>query len=149
MKKIFLLVLPALFLFSACTDRNEKDEAIILDYLAENNLSAEKTAEGVYYIIEVEGTGAHPTITDQVEVNYEGYLIDGSIFDSSYDRGQSITFPLMGVILGWQYGIPKLKEGGKGKLLIPSQLAYGATPPSSSIPKNAVLIFDVELIDIK
>jgi FKBP-type peptidyl-prolyl cis-trans isomerase FkpA len=149
MKKLLLLLLPAVLLWSGCTDQSETDEAIILDYLEANNLTAQRTEEGIYYIIEVEGTGAHPTISNTVKAHYEGYLTDGYIFDSSIQRGTPSDFPLSGVITGWQIGIPLFKEGGKGKLLIPSAHAYGANPPSfSGIPRNAVLIFDVELIEI-
>lgn len=149
MKYLIWLALPLLLVLSSCKDRAERDEEKILEYLADNNLTAERTAEGVYYILENPGTGTQPTsLGDEVEVHYEGYLLDGSVFDSSYDRGQTATFALWQVIRGWQIGIPLFKEGGKGKLLIPSELGYGAQAVGD-IPKNSVLIFDVELIDVK
>ena len=150
MKKLILLLLPVALLWTGCKDQSEKDIDIILDYLEANNLTADRTDGGVYYIIDVEGTGDHPTIFDEIEVHYEGYLVDGTIFDSSIQRNETVTFPLAGVIRGWQIGIPLLKEGGKGKFLIPSYLAYGSNPPPNSIiSRNEVLIFDVELVEIK
>ncbi len=120
----------------------------IKDYISKNNLDAQRTTEGLYYIINEEGTGDRPTVSDDVTVHYSGYLTNGSIFDSSYDRGERASFPLRGVIQGWQIGIPKIKEGGSCKLIIPSHLAYGANSPSRSIPENAVLIFDIELFEV-
>lgn len=150
MKNLILLLLPIVLLWTGCSEQSEKDEDIILDYLEANNLTAEQTEDGIYYIIDVEGTGDSPTIDDEVEVHYEGYCVDGTIFDSSIQRNATATFPLNRVIVGWQLGIPLLKEGGKGTLLIPSRLAYGSNPPQGSIiPNNAVLIFDVELFEIK
>ena len=106
-----------------------------------------ETESGLQYIIEEEGTGIAPAATDTVEVNYEGRLLDGTVFDSSYERGESIKFPLNGVIKGWGEGLTYVKEGGKIRLFIPSSLAYGerATGP---IPANSTLIFDVELIKV-
>ena len=147
MKKLIFLFLPVVFLFSACGDQSEKDQEIILNYLEENNLTAERTEEGVYYIIDNPGTGENPTVNDDVKVHYEGYFLDGTVFDSSIARGTPAEFPLRGVIQGWQIGIPLFKEGGKGTLLIPSWLAYGSSA-RSGIPANSVLIFDVELIEI-
>lgn len=125
------------------------DDQIIRDYLQKNKLEARKTESGLYYIIEKTGNGKHATAADKVKVHYKGTLVDGTTFDSSYDRNQPIEFPLSGVIKGWTEGIPYLDEGGKGKLLIPSGLAYGQNaPPGSPIKANDVLIFDVELLEI-
>jgi len=147
MNKIFMPVV-VLLLLTACN----KDEKIMEDnkqeienYLAANNLKAENTESGLYYIITREGDGEHPTSSNSVTVNYKGYYSDGEQFDSSYDRGESITFPLTAVIAGWTEGIPKLSKGGAGTLLIPSHLGYGANP-GNGIRGNAVLIFDVELL---
>lgn len=124
------------------------DEEKIQAYVKVNKLKkVQKTASGVHYLIETEGTGASPTLTDKVKVHYRGTLLDGTEFDSSYARNEPISFPLTGVIKGWQDGIPMLKKGGKGKLLIPSELAYGSRN-MGKIPSNSVLIFDVELLDI-
>jgi FKBP-type peptidyl-prolyl cis-trans isomerase len=127
----------------------DEDKAI-QDYLTANDLTAEKTAEGLYYIITKEGTGDRANITSTVTVHYRGYLLDGSVFDSSYDRAEKSTFPLANVIEGWQLGIPKLKEGGSGKLLIPSKLAYGESGRSNSIiGANEPLVFDIELFIVE
>ena len=108
-------------------------------------LTASRTEEGLYYVIDQLGTGDYPTVTSNVTVAYTGYFTDGSIFDGSSSSG--ITFNLQNVIDGWIIGIPKFKEGGNGTLLIPSALGYGPNP-TGSVPANSVLIFDVELIDI-
>jgi FKBP-type peptidyl-prolyl cis-trans isomerase len=96
-----------------------------------------------------EGSGKSPTASDNVEVHYEGTLIDGTVFDSSYARGETITFPLSGVIRGWTEGLQLMKEGGKAKLTIPSDIAYGDRGSPPKIPPKATLIFTVELIAIK
>ena len=148
----FIIAL-ALFTLTLCGCKEEDftmaNDEEIRQYLADNNLTAEKTEEGLYYIITTEGTGAQPNIANDVTVHYKGYLLNGDIYDSSYDRGEQSTFPLSGVIQGWQIGIPKLKEGGAGRLFIPSHLAYGSNPPSSRIPENAVLAFDIELFEVR
>ena len=120
-------------------------------------LAANKTKEGVietesglqYKVIE-EGTGTSPTAENTVEVHYEGTLIDGTKFDSSYDRGETIEFPLNGVIPGWTEGVQLMKEGSTFMFYIPSELAYGANPrPGGPIKPNSTLIFKVELISVK
>ena len=120
-----------------------KDVKKIEDYLAENNLTAQSTASGLHYIIEEPGAGGHPNINSTVTVKYKGYLLNGNVFDES--GNSTVTFPLKNLILGWQEGIPLLKEGGKGKFFIPSGLGYGRSG-SGSIPGNSVLIFDIELV---
>lgn len=133
----------------AC-NKNEKimkdNQQEINNYLAANNLKAETTASGLHYIVTREGDGNHPTAKDSVTVDYKGYFPNGDTFDSSYDRGQSITFGLNQVISGWTEGIPLLSKGGAGTFLIPGHLGYGSSPPPG-IPADAVLIFDVELHD--
>lgn len=126
----------------------KEDDKKIQEYLSKNNLKAEKTAEGVYYIITGKGDGKTPTIDDRVKCHYKGYLLDGSEFDSSYSRNQPATFPLKGVVKGWQIGIPKIEKGGKATLLIPSTLGYGSRAIGAKIPANSVLLFDVELLEI-
>ena len=118
----------------------------IAAYLEENNLTAEKTESGIHYIIEAEGSEEKPTMNDTVTCHYKGYFINGSKFDSSYDRGRPASFPLKQVIQGWQEGIPLFGKGGKGTLIIPSRLAYGSNPPGG-LPPDAVMIFDIELIN--
>ncbi len=129
--------------------QNGIDDKLLKEYIKSKNLKTEKTASGIYYVIDKKGNGKHATAADKVKVHYKGYKLDGSTFDSSYDRGQPVEFPLSGVIKGWTEGIPLLEEGGKGTLLIPSSLAYGQNaPPGSTIKANEVLLFDVELIKI-
>ena len=99
--------------------------------------------------MEREGTGANPITSSRVTVHYEGFLLNGDKFDSSIDRGQPSTFPLTSVIRGWQIGIPLFKAGGKGKLILPSGLAYGRQGAGNSIPPNSVLVFGVELISFQ
>jgi len=115
-------------------DQLKTDIKKIEAYLDENGLVAQSTASGLHYIIEEPGTGGHPTLDDQVTVNYKGYLLDGNVFDQT--SGTPISFE----------GIPLFQKGGKGKLFIPSGLGYGANPPSG-IPSRAVLAFDVDLVD--
>ena len=110
----------------------------------------EVTESGLQYNHETLGEGESPTAEDTVTVHYRGTLIDGTEFDSSYKRGEPISFPLNGVIPGWTEGLQLMKIGGKTKFFIPQELAYGARPnPNGPIPPFAALIFEVELIDIK
>ena len=106
-----------------------------------------ETESGLQYKIEVEGTGISPEETDTVEVNYVGRLIDGTEFDSSYDRGESVKFPLNRVIKGWTEGLTYVKEGGKIQLYIPAELGYGQRG-TGPIPGNSTLIFDIELVKV-
>jgi len=107
-----------------------------------------KTASGLLYKVEKEGTGPAPVDSDTVVVNYKGTLIDGTEFDNSYKRGEPLSFRLDGVIPGWTEGLKHLKKGGKIKLVIPPDLAYGQNGVPG-IPPNSTLVFDVELLDIK
>ena len=107
------------------------------------------TASGLQYKVLKEGKGDKPKASDTVEVHYRGQLIDGKEFDSSYKRNQSISFPLNGVIAGWTEGLQLMKEGAKYILYIPSNLGYGERGAGASIPPDAALIFEVELIKIK
>ncbi len=120
----------------------EKDRQTILEYISEHGLDAQEHESGVFYVIEREGSGGHPTASSVVKLNYTGKLLDGKVFDSGF--GSSLR--LMNTIQGWQYGIPMFKKGGEGLLLIPSGLGYGQWP-TGSIPANSVLIFEIELID--
>ena len=107
------------------------------------------TASGLQYMVLRPGSGAHPTPSSTVRVNYEGKLLDGRVFDSSYQRGQPAEFPLTGVIAGWTEGIPLMAKGSKYRFWIPSELAYGERGmPQGGIPPNSTLSFDVELLDI-
>jgi FKBP-type peptidyl-prolyl cis-trans isomerase len=116
--------------------------------LNETYATAKTTPSGLRYIIEKEGEGVAPTATSQVTVHYTGYLLNGSKFDSSVDRGQPATFGLNQVIKGWTEGLQLLKPGGKAKLIIPAELGYGANGYPPVIPPNSWLVFDVELIKV-
>lgn len=121
--------------------------------LSSSNTSSARTMQGVANLPElmvedlVVGTGSEVTLADTITVNYEGTLTDGTVFDSSYSRGEPATFPLSGVIQGWQQGITGMKVGGKRKLSIPANLGYGSSP-AGEIPPNSDLYFEVELLSI-
>ena len=106
------------------------------------------TASGLQYKVLKEGTGKQPKATDKVRCHYEGFLIDGTVFDSSYKRGEPATFPLQQVIAGWTEGLQLMQEGAKYRFFIPYRLGYGAGGAGASIPPYAALIFDVELIQV-
>ena len=103
---------------------------------------------GLQYTVLREGTLRKPKATDSVECHYEGRLIDGTVFDSSYKRGQSATFPLNGVIAGWTEGVQLMGEGARYRFFIPYHLAYGERGAGGSIPPYAALVFDVELVKV-
>lgn len=119
-------------------------------YLAENAKkdSVKVTKSGLQYEVLNEGTGKSPKATDNVKCHYEGRLIDGTVFDSSYRRGTPATFPLNGVIAGWTEGLQLMKEGAKYRFHIPYNLAYGANGAGESIPPYSALVFDVELLGV-
>ena len=120
-------------------------------FLAENakREGVKVTASGLQYEILEPSLGQKPKATDTVRVHYEGTLIDGTVFDSSYRRGESITFPLNGVIAGWTEGLQLMSIDSKYKFFIPYQLAYGERGAGQSIPPYAALIFTVELLGIE
>lgn len=120
-------------------------------FLAENAKREEVTTteSGLQYEVLEAGEGDSPKATDEVTVHYHGTLIDGSVFDSSVERGQPATFPVNGVIPGWVEALQLMKPGAKYKLFIPSELAYGERGAGQMIGPNTTLIFDVELISIK
>ena len=109
---------------------------------------AVQTASGLIFKELTAGTGASPKATDRVKVHYHGSLIDGTVFDSSVDRGEPVTFALDQVVKGWTEGLQMMKVGGKAKLTIPPELAYGPGG-RAGIPANATLIFEVELLSIE
>ena len=119
-------------------------------FLAENkkNEGVKETASGLQYVVEKEGTGAQPSATDEVTVHYTGRLLDGTVFDSSVNRGEPATFPLNRVIPGWTEGVQLMKEGAKYTFFIPSDLAYGPQGVPNAIPPHSTLIFEVELIKV-
>ena len=107
------------------------------------------TGSGLQYRVLRKGAGASPKATNTVKVNYHGWLDDGKVFDSSYQRGEAIEFPLNGVIPGWTEGMQLVGQGGMIELLIPSNLGYGARGAPPVIPPNATLHFLVELLDVR
>lgn len=120
------------------------------EFLMENGKRAEvkTTPSGLQYEVLAEGDGPQPTATDQVEVHYTGKLIDGTVFDSSVDRGQPATFGVTQVIPGWVEALQMMKAGSKWRLFIPSALAYGPQGAGGVIGPNQTLIFDVELLKV-
>ena len=119
------------------------------DYLSENAQREGVTvlASGLQYEVLVRGDGAKPSAEDHVRTHYHGTLIDGTVFDSSYERGQPAEFPVGGVIAGWVEALQLMNAGSKWRLHVPSELAYGGQAVGS-IPPHSVLVFDVELLDI-
>ncbi len=123
-------------------DYDVENEQEIVAYIADNNLDAIASGTGLYYVIEEEGTGVQPEPDSNITVVYKGYFTNGTVFDESDERGISLN--LNQVITGWSEGMQYFKEGGSGKLLIPSSLVYGRYG-NSTIPGGAVVIFDVNL----
>ena len=119
------------------------------DYLAQNAQrdGVVTLPSGLQYEVISEGTGATPTASDTVRTHYEGTLINGEVFDSSYKRGQPAEFPVGGVISGWTEALQLMKEGAKWRLYIPSELAYGARA-AGNIPPHSTLVFDIELLKV-
>ena len=120
-------------------------------FLAENakREGVKTTESGLQYEVIEATLGQKPKATDKVKVHYEGTLIDGTVFDSSYKRGEAISFPLNGVIKGWTEGLQLMSVGSKYKFFIPYQLAYGERGAGASIPPYAALIFTIELLGIE
>ena len=134
---------------------NKKNEAIAREagdkFLEANrkNPGVHVTDSGLQYVVEKEGEGKQPTATSEVTVHYTGKLLDGTVFDSSINRGEPATFPLNRVIPGWTEGLQLMKEGGKYTFFIPSDLAYGPQGIPNVIPPHSTLIFEVELLSVK
>lgn len=120
------------------------------DYLAQHAKEdgVKVSPTGLHYKIIEEGNGKSPTPADKVIAHYKGTLIDGTVFDSSYDRGEPATFPVNGVIRGWQETLPLMKEGAKWQIVVPAELAYGQRGAGKLIGPNETLIFDIELIEV-
>jgi FKBP-type peptidyl-prolyl cis-trans isomerase FklB len=159
--KTTLILALALGLVTGCGVKDEtavaektsdtKPSATGGDFLAENakKEGVKTTASGLQYLVIKSGTGATPKLTDGVKVHYHGTLTDGTVFDSSVERGEPISFPVSGVIPGWTEALQLMKVGDKWKLFIPAKLAYGEQSPSPRIPPNSVLLFEVELLGIE
>ena len=132
-------------------EESAKAEQELADYLANNGITVEPTASGLYYVMTQEGNGEKPTAGQMVKVHYTGKLLDGTVFDSSVERGEPISIPI-GVgqmIPGWDEGIQLMSEGEKGVLYIPYYLGYGNRQAGDKIIPFSNLIFEVELVDIE
>ena len=149
MKK-YLYLFTLVLVFISCSDKTDtsfepETEQDIIQYIEDNNLNATRSNSGLYYVINNEGSGARPTSTSNVTVDYKGYFLDGVVFDESNSNG--ISFRLNEVIQGWTEGITYFREGGNGILLVPYNLGYGASG-RGSIPGGSVLIFNIRLLSI-
>lgn len=142
---VFALIVIGSFSCEQKQTQFELDQDNIAQYLSDSGLVAKETVDGISYVELVEGTGVNPDLSSIVTVVYRGRLLNGTVFDESDSTGAS--FRLTGVIKGWQKGIPLMKQGAKGMLLIPSLYGYG-TSGTAGIPGNSVLVFDVELLDV-
>lgn len=129
-------------------DRVKKDGEDYIKNFLDCNEEAIQTDSGLVYYEMKKGNGTQPTLKNTVEVHYHGTLTDGTVFDSSVDRGQTISFPLGGVIQGWQEGVAMMNEGGKATLVVPGDLAYGDAGSGETIPPGATLKFEVELFKV-
>lgn len=162
MKKIFFYA-AAVAVMASCANKQSEivDTQAIEDTVVVEEVTAQQavfvdttgyttTASGLKYKVVKEGTGAMPKAEDTVEVHYTGKLLDGTVFDSSVERGETISFPLNGVIKGWTEGLQLMKEGAKYEFIIPPYLAYGERgTPGGPIGPNATLYFEVELFKVK
>jgi FKBP-type peptidyl-prolyl cis-trans isomerase len=140
------------FIQEARKQQLAKNEDAARKFLADNakQPGVQTTASGLQYKVLTAGSGTPPKPTDQVTVNYRGQLLDGTEFDSSYQRGQPATFPVNGVIRGWTEALQLMKPGSKYEIFLPPDLAYGANPPPGApIPPGSALKFQVELLEIK
>lgn len=151
MKQLTWLLLPILFLGLGCRPepffQADIDEELIKEHLDANQITAQRHASGVYFIIEEPGSGGSPNINSEVQVRYKGYLLDGAVFDETTGNN-TVVFFLSQVIRGWQVAVPLLQKGGKGTFIIPSGLGYGRAP-QPRIPGNSILIFEIELINFQ
>lgn len=125
----------------------EKEKGDWDKYLADNKITAKPTPSGLIYIETKKGSGPSPDSSSVVKIHYHGTMLDGTVFDSSVERGEPYVTPLSNVIRGWIIGVPMMKKGGKAKILVPSNLAYGPYG-QGKIPPYAPLVFELELVDI-
>jgi len=149
MKKIWFAIMLGFVLYagSACKKEDDSkdeqaaiDKALIEAYVSDNQLNAQSTASGLYYVIRELGNDEHPTVYSTVTVAYKGYLLNGDVFDESLAYTERLGL----LIQGWREGIPLIGKGGKIKLIVPSALGYG-DQQSDDIPANSVLVFDITL----
>ncbi len=144
-----VLIGVGVLLFSACKKTDApvptpaEEDALIKAYIAKKSWTAKSTPEGVYYVTDVAGTGATPLATDFVNVKFKGYLLNETLFSDSKDS--TVEFKLADLIQGLQIGLQQFKVGSKGKIIIPSALAFG-TQSTATVPANAIMVFDFELV---
>lgn len=146
---IGLLLLLVSCLVQSCSDDDEilmNDVEEIKAYLSTNNITAQEDRSGLFFVIKEDGTGESVDPTDIVEVEYEGRLLDGTVFDGTPD-GEVNHFLLSNLVEGWQIGLPKIKTGGEITLYVPSSLGFGAIG-TGGIPANSILVFDIKLLDV-
>ncbi len=147
-----ILGILLLFCLNACKkeSQNSIDQGLITDYLSNNNLTPTDTTDaGAYVVVEDIGAGSlYPQSYGTVLVDYEGSLLDGHVFDSSYERGEAAQFILCDVLAGFSEGVQTVTKGGKAKIILPSALGYGNIQ-IGSIPANSVLIFDIHLLELE
>ena len=139
----FLTLLTALFFIVSCGESGGDENLTPVD-----TSGYEKTSSGLQYKIIKEGDGKAPTLNNEVEIHYEGKLLNGKVFDSSFKRGTTASFPLNKLVKGWQEGLPLIKEGGEILLLVPPQLGYG-DQQAGIIPPNSTLYFRIKLFKVK
>lgn len=145
-------------------EQSQIDESLIKEFIVNNNYEAESTDEGVHYVILKKGNGQFPTAGNEVSVNYTVRRLDGVLVDTSSEElarannqyserrtyaPYTFTLGAQGTIQGWNIGIPKFSKGGGGRLLVPSEFAYGPRGRGAEVPPNTVLVFDIELVDFK
>ncbi len=154
MKRILLILSVCSLLISGsgcikdvgCQNKTvQSEQAAILAYATANSITATAHSSGMYYQVINAGSGPTPSLTSRVSVRYTGKLMDGTVFDTQ--TGTPVTFTLGGVIHGWQLGLQLIQKGGTIKLIVPSSLAYGCSG-YGAIPGNAILYFDIQLVDV-
>ena len=152
-----LYLFIALFLFISCSSGSQENQDSNEAYIKEGEAFLKENAakegvvtlpSGLQYMVLKEGFGPKPTLTENVTVHYHGTLIDGTVFDSSVDRGEPLTFTVNQVVKGWQEALQLMPMGSKWKIFVPSELGYGRRARGDKIKPNSVLIFEMELLSI-
>ena len=149
LKRLFVSAAASGLLLAGATQAHAQTTPDATLAAAAKEPGAKVTDSGLVIRMTKEGKGAQPTASSTVKVHYKGTFPDGKVFDSSYQRGEPIEFPLNGVIKCWTEGVALMKTGGAAKLTCPSSIAYGARGSGGTIPPNATLVFEVELLGIR
>ncbi len=146
-----LIISSIILVLTACKTYSEEDKKTLNNkietYLKKDKTNFQKSESGLYYFIEKEGEGEYIKFTDEIKINYQGKLLNGQIFDGEHKKNP-ISFKVADLIEGWKEGMLYLKKGGKAKLIIPPYLGYGDYD-LEKIPPHSVLVFDVEVVDVK